>query len=63
MTLRNILCTVALLGAVGTVNTVEAKKNKGDEGILIEITVLDADTKEPIPTAVLSILWLLNHQR
>jgi hypothetical protein len=30
----------------------EAKKNKGDGGIEIEITVLDADSKEPIPTAV-----------
>lgn len=31
----------------------EAKKNKGDEGIEIEITVLDAETNEPIPTAVI----------
>ena len=31
----------------------EAKKNKGDEGIEIEITVLDAETSEPIPTAVI----------
>jgi len=53
MTLRTFLGTVALLGVVGSVNTAEAKKNKGDEGILIEITVLDADTKEPIPTAVI----------
>ena len=31
----------------------EAKKNKGDDGIEIEITVLDAETSEPIPTAVI----------
>ena len=31
----------------------EAKKNKGDEGVEIEITVLDAETSEPIPTAVI----------
>ena len=30
----------------------EAKKNKIDEGVEIEITVLDAGTGEPIPTAV-----------
>ena len=28
----------------------DAKKNKGDEGIEIEITVLDSETSEPIPT-------------
>ena len=44
---------------------VEAKKNKGDEGIEIEITVLDAETNEPIPTAVIkhahaSQIYLMN---
>ena len=34
-----------LFGAYGMFNTVEAKKNKDDEGILIEITVLDAGTR------------------
>jgi hypothetical protein len=37
---------------IGLTNSAEAKKNNGDEGILIEITVLDAKTQEPIPTAV-----------
>ena len=34
-------------------NVADAKKNKGDEGIEIEITVLDSETSEPIPTAVI----------
>ena len=34
-------------------NLADAKKNKGDGGIEIEITVLDSETSEPIPTAVI----------
>lgn len=39
--------------ALGWSTLAEAKKNKGDEGVEIEITVLDAETNEPIPTAVI----------
>ena len=53
MKMRTLIGTLMLFGAYGMFNTVEAKKNKDDEGILIEITVLDAGTQEPIPTAVI----------
>lgn len=37
---------------IGITGVAEAKKKNADEGVLIEITVLDAETQEPIPTAV-----------
>ena len=50
MSIKQLTLGMALLMWSGFA---EAKKNKGDEGIEIEITVLDAETNEPIPTAVI----------
>ena len=44
---------ILMLGVfIGITGVAEAKKRNADEGVLIEITVLDAETQEPIPTAV-----------
>ena len=44
---------ILMLGVfIGITGVAEAKKKNADEGVLIEITVLDAETQEPIPTAV-----------
>ena len=53
MRMQNVFGTITLIGMFGLTNTADAKKGKDEGGILIEITVLDAQTQEPIPTAVI----------
>lgn len=53
MNVKQFMTLTAVLSAgLSWSGDANAKKNKGDEGVEIEIIVLDAETNTPIPTAV-----------